>query len=121
VVKAIEEVPTGQSEPHPIDVPIAATLSTEAQTASVGSVESQQATKGQSEADPTAQIHIPTLESALTHLNAPENAGMPAEPTGRYASKRYYDHPYYVSLQGWLAEGGTEDDYNWRPASKIAY
>ncbi len=33
-----------------------------------------------------------------------------------YEGKRYYDHPVYMTLAAWQDGGGTEDDYNWRPA-----
>lgn len=36
-------------------------------------------------------------------------------PNGPYAGKRYDDHPFYVPLADWLAGGGTEVDYHWRP------
>lgn len=49
------------------------------------------------------------------------NAGEVASTTansGPYSGLRYYDHPTYVPFADWIAGGGTEADYNWRPEPK---
>jgi hypothetical protein len=80
---------------------------------------------GQSVADPIAPVSTPSMESAPTQhseYSASPSVGssQTSEPKADgslkpYHNKRYHDHPYYVSLQGWLNGGGTEEDYNWRP------
>jgi hypothetical protein len=67
-------------------------------------------TKGQS--DP-----FPTVTSATEHgqqdvKQTQDGDALPiTSSSGPYTAKRYIDHPYYVSLEGWLAGGGTEYDY----------
>lgn len=37
-----------------------------------------------------------------------------APNVGKYSGQRYENWPYYVSLEGWLAGGGSEADYHYR-------
>jgi hypothetical protein len=79
---------------------------------------------GQSVADPIVGSTT-TVSSEIAPILSAETTAAPtttslAEPKADgslkpYHNKRYHDHPYYVSLQGWLNGGGTEEDYNWRP------
>jgi hypothetical protein len=66
---------------------------------------------------PTATVDTTQSQTASsTTVEPTQSVASPAsQPSGQYSGKRYYEWPYYVSLTGWLAQGGTEDDYNWRP------
>lgn len=86
---------------------------------------------GERAADPTLSSNVPTqsdhssvhehvTETAIaTDNGSKQDDGILAKPIehGPYSGKRYHDHPYYVTLSGWLEGGGTEADYHWRPAS----
>jgi hypothetical protein len=37
------------------------------------------------------------------------------EPKGIYHGKRYADIPEYIPEDKWVANGGTVEDYYWRP------
>lgn len=55
-------------------------------------------------------------------IDGGENTGqvsMPSESSkGRYSGKRYYDWATYIPRNEWLLGGGTEADYDWRPAGR---
>jgi hypothetical protein len=73
---------------------------------------------GQSEADPIASTTQATQSPSASSATVPIQEGassIASEPVKPYSGKRYVDHAYYVSLSGWLAGGGTEEDYDWRP------
>ena len=113
-VKSIEEV---QQEPvapatEPVPVP----------TDRSGDVPNWAGPQGQSVADPTATSSQPSMSHTASIAESGDTSPVHSDtpPPGRYSGKRYFDHPYYVSLAGWLAEGGTEEDYNWRPAANKA-
>lgn len=67
---------------------------------------------GQSEADPTSTAH---QEAGATTRDVPEQDTAPLAKPGPYSNKRYYDHQFYVNREQWLAGGGSEADYDWRP------
>jgi hypothetical protein len=75
---------------------------------------------GQSEPDPTAPTTTYPEPSSVAST-------APTDPVssidrGPYFGKRYIHVAGYMSLSHWLAGGGTEEDYNWRPsaASNVA-
>ena len=50
------------------------------------------------------------------HSEQIDDPSLPLDQSeGPYSNHRYYDHPSYLTLTEWLAGGGTEDSYNWRP------
>ena len=67
-------------------------------------------TQGESATDPTAGGTGTGTESTSTGDSGPESHGP-------FHGKRYVDIPDFVRLDDWLAGGGTEADYYWRPAS----
>ncbi len=79
--------------------------------------------QGQSESPPTVQLEatpspIVSFETVGEAAGASQASQSTSEPSsGKYSGKRYHDWAYYVPLQAWLAGGGTEEDYNWRPAA----
>ena len=95
-----------QPEPVPavVDFPVAT-------TATVPQAE------GQSE--PLPMEGSGQAPSGTTQMDQPASPiDTRSEPaTGKYFGKRYHDWNYYVPLSAWLAGGGTEEDYNWRPAA----
>jgi uncharacterized coiled-coil protein SlyX len=107
--------PTPEPEVKPIIDPL--------QTATTASVFADNGigineTKGQSEPLPTAEpvsIASPNASSETVFKQDDASSGPSPKPVGRYAGKRYANHPFYVSLSQWLAEDGTEEDYLWRP------
>jgi hypothetical protein len=82
-------------------------------------------TEGQSEPGPTAvgsmQVASTTEQSNAESelVGSQGSVAYTDAPIGPYSGKRYYDHQFYVSLVGWLAGGGTEESYNWRPAPQM--
>ena len=40
---------------------------------------------------------------------------------GIYFNKRYFDIPSFISRDAWLANGGTEADYDWRPEPVVIH
>lgn len=74
---------------------------------------------GQSEADPTMNANSGGSSSEQTSAtsSATEDATSDKPKPGPYANKRYYDHQFYVNREQWLAGGGSEADYDWRPIS----
>lgn len=85
----------------------------------------------QSVADPTPQtastVATSTVQdqsSAEDSVNHSQNVSSgtttsdSGQPKGQFSGKRYVDHPFYVNLTQWLAGGGTEEDYYWRPEAK---
>lgn len=76
---------------------------------------------GQSEADPiiTASLDMANVsEVAALHSDTVQINPEPEPSKGRYSGHRYHDWVTYVPLHQWLAEGGTEEDYNWRPQAR---
>jgi hypothetical protein len=76
---------------------------------------------GQREPDPTATTHHTVNEASTSHVvdaTPVDTVGTTTEPPalGPYHGKRYYDHPSFMLLSEWLAGGGSEDDYTWRPS-----
>jgi hypothetical protein len=76
-------------------------------------------TAGQSEPLPTVSVEPMPSEpvpspSASPEASAPSPVSQPNE--GKYIGKKYHDWDYYVPLTSWLAGGGTEADYHWRPS-----
>lgn len=98
-----------------------ATQDTTAQSvASAPSVES--VIEGQGAADPTTNAQAGVIQQSAgqnpaAHSDVGSTDLASSQGSGPYTGKRYYDHAFYVSLQGWLAGGGTEESYNWRPSS----
>jgi hypothetical protein len=74
-------------------------------------------TQGQSVADPIAtDPSVGTQsQSVSSETVQPKVDASPSPERGKYSGLRYYDHQYYVPLSSWLAGGGTEEDYHWRP------
>lgn len=107
------------SEVKPIAAdPTPAALANEAGPAScsVTALENVSSPQGQSEPDPTtAEPVILQSGAGLQTVDASTIGEMQSSP-GPYSNKRYYDHPVYVSPDDWLAGGGTEADYHWRPS-----
>ena len=74
--------------------------------------------EGSSAADPIA--------STIQDTQSPNAPSTPVESTAaslpeqKYRGKRYHDWAYYVPLSSWLAGGGTEEDYHWRPEANHA-
>jgi len=61
--------------------------------------------------------------SAESETFAASNASPPERNRDRstfFRGRKYYDVTYYVPLHQWLAEGGTEADYNWRPLPDVS-
>lgn len=81
-------------------------------TGDPSNVDSWASGRGQSEADPTLM--------PVDHTQAGVQEPIETKPSGRYSGKRYYDWPTYVSLTNWIAEGGTEEDWHWRPQARPA-
>jgi hypothetical protein len=71
--------------------------------------------------DPTASsLDAPsTSELSIAESTDTAKSEGTGNASGPYSNKRYYDHPFYVSLIGWLAGGGTEEDYTWRPNQQM--
>jgi hypothetical protein len=61
--------------------------------------------------------HNPST-SGIGSPTSPSSQPLATSPSGRYAGRNYYDHPVYVPREEWLAEGGTNESYDWRPASR---
>lgn len=100
---------TGES--HPTSQP--STTDSELQTRS-GTV------LGERVADPTASKETtpsPIVEFGTAESSAPVSSPASVEQpsAGPYHGKKYAEWPYFVSLQGWLNGGGTEEDYTWNP------
>jgi hypothetical protein len=78
-------------------------------------------TQGQSEADPTPNVGSgESLQEKISATSSVTKAvTLPSPEQGKYSGLRYYDHKYYVPLSSWLAGGGTEEDYNWRPTPEV--
>ncbi len=71
--------------------------------------------EGQSEANPSQEASLSAVGNDTTNT---VQTGAGSEPAhGKYFGKRYHDWNYYVPLASWLEGGGTEEDYNWRPAA----
>jgi hypothetical protein len=74
---------------------------------------------GQSEPDPIAST---TQEYAATPHTADHETDAPSSSPGPYHNRRYIEVPMYVSLDNWIAGGGTEENYyaSRHPAPKAA-
>jgi len=71
---------------------------------------------GQSEAFPTPVEGLSQSSPSSTHSGqSPEVSSPLPEPKGPYHGKLYHDHPTYVTHDAWLAGGGTDANYFWRP------
>lgn len=114
---------TGESVVDPMP---STTKETSSYSAS-GSTESSQAVgpqEGQSDG-PFASQDLPNSRpenvssiSVVNEGNAASPASQPErnrDPATRYAGRKYYDVTYYVPYHDWIAGGGTEADYHWRP------
>src|SRR6266702_2199703 len=75
-----------------------------------------EASQGQSESPPTVDGAQVTQKDEITGVGPVATASSEPIP-GKYSGKRYHDWAYYVPLNSWLEGGGTEEDYNWRPAA----
>lgn len=108
-------------EPHPFEDHGGGMSQPIANTGDASNVDSWASGPGQSEADPTVSTHdTSTLPIASTNNVTNESDAYLNKPSGRYSGKCYYDWATYVPLHQWLAEGGTEEDYNWRPGRPIS-
>src|SRR5712664_958672 len=59
------------------------------------------------------------LDTAETETSAVSSASPPERNRDRatfFKGRRYFDVTYYVPLHQWLAEGGTREDYEWKPS-----
>lgn len=74
--------------------------------------------EGQSEVPPTAQASPEPVNSTSAMSQDGAEQDKRPDPAKPYVGKKYHDHPYYVSLSGWLAGGGTEESYHWRPEAR---
>lgn len=116
----ISPEPEVREEPRP-SVVFAEGASTEAKTACVQDAEGL--SPGQSDPLPTAPmqpIPEPVISTTATSQDGATSSEPPKslpESVGRYAGKKYHDHPYYVSEESWVANGGTLEDYHWKPAA----
>ncbi len=85
---------------------------------------------GQSEAGPTVQVRSNETGSAATSATVSQTENVFQQPmieslqatakAGLFAGLRYYDYPSYVRHDDWINNGGTEEDYNWRPGKEAA-
>lgn len=55
---------------------------------------------------------VPIAESVPSPASPPERN---RDPLTRFKGRKYYDVTYYVPYHEWIAGGGTEADYHWRP------
>jgi len=127
VAKATEQVtPMVEAKPEPIwpylgspvEGQIMPNVVVQSDNASTVGPQDTAPTTGQSEADPIASTTQATQSPSVSSATVPIQEGassIASDPTKPYLGKRYVDHAYFVSLSGWLAGGGTEADYNWRP------
>jgi septal ring factor EnvC (AmiA/AmiB activator) len=78
-------------------------------------IEHHEAPEVASPSDPTP---APTQEPVNSTTATSQVGASEPQRRGKYHGIKYSDWPYYVSLEGWLAGGGTEEDYHWRPAAQ---
>jgi len=71
----------------------------------------------QPEAEPVKVEHVVSVPEAVPESNASHDVPLIESGHGEYFNVRYYDWPKYVNLHDWLAGGGTEADYTWRPGA----
>jgi hypothetical protein len=76
--------------------------------------------QGQSESGPTVNTVSPISPAETVATGDAASTTAAPRPEGKYSGKRYYDWEYYVPLTQWLAGGGTEESYLWRPESNKA-
>lgn len=55
---------------------------------------------------------VPIAESVPSPASPPERN---RDPLTRFKDRKYYDVTYFVPYHEWIAGGGTEADYHWRP------
>ncbi|SRR5258707_1712752 len=106
--EAVVDFPVAHAEPWAIQSPSAEGQSESPPTPQGVSSEAGQGSpveQGQSEPLPTQAGQDQPMASGSDFSK------------GKYFGKRYHDWNYYVPLASWLEGGGTEKDYNWRPAS----
>ncbi len=80
-------------------------------------------TEGQSEgpfaAPATTQSETVSSGTATSTTAAPSSASPPERNRDRstfFTGRKYFDVTYFVPLHKWLNEGGSKEDYYWRPA-----
>jgi hypothetical protein len=56
-----------------------------------------------------------TAGAVPTESASPQQTTEPSPNSTRFASKLYYDHPHFLTREEWLAGGGSEHSYDWRP------
>lgn len=128
LIQALDPKPSSEPEPKPVwhgDLPkdvagaaVRVEPDPQAHTPPADpNAEIIKAAEGQSEPGPTASET--TTPSETASLDTVQASDVPMPSAGPYSGKRYYDHSFYVSLVGWLAGGGTQEDYEWRPASQM--
>lgn len=54
-----------------------------------------------------------SLEDVASRASPPERN---RDESTRFLNRKYYDVTYFVPFHEWIAKGGTEADYHWRPA-----
>ncbi len=112
----------GQSETTPT-----ASISQDAPNVAIPEVQSSHAFvashEGQSEgpfaAPQGTQSEPVSSGTATSTTDAPSNASPPERNRDRstfFTGRKYFDVTYFVPLHQWLNEGGSRDDYYWRPA-----
>lgn len=83
-------------------------------------IASSETVVGQSEPNPTVPMEEsqsqPVSSTSALHGEPAALQDLPSQPQGKYFGKKYAEWPYYVSLATWLGEGGTREDYEWKPA-----
>lgn len=109
----------GQSE-YPLSPATTKTVESESSassTATVGDTVPSN-TEGQCEPLPTA-LEVHTQSTTASSGTADNLNDASSQGTGRYAGKLYHEHPYYVSEESWVANGGTLENYHYKPAQSV--
>jgi len=71
----------------------------------------------QAQSQPESQtVGLDTAETEMSAVSSASPSERNRDRATFFKGRRYFDVTYYVPLHQWLAEGGTREDYEWKPS-----
>ena len=124
--RSVDTTPASEGQREVDPTPALTPNSVDGQTAGLNASDAESgSTEGQSDGPfakvdttPITQSETVSSQSAQVLEDAASNASQPERNRDRttfFKGRKYWDVTYFVPLHQWLNEGGTREDYYWKP------